>query len=192
MGISAAKKVLAVTLLFLLAYAPGLAENLSVNDVVPDFTLTNHNGGKTSLSDYKGKGVVLSFLYTTCPYPNKCPMIGKKLSSLADVIEKIGESDQVQVLAITIDPKNDTPEVLKAYAQGFDKSHKNWMFLTGSEDDIARVAGAFGVLYWDEEGAIQHNMRTVFIGPDQTVQVIKSGSDWKAGEFAAEIQRTLK
>lgn len=184
-------RLVVLALAFFFCTNSAWAQNLSIGDKVPDFTLTNQNGSKTSLSDYKGKGVVLSFLYTQCPFPDKCPMLKKKLGSLADVTQRIGEMNQIQVMAITIDPKNDTPEVLKSYAQGFDKKHKNWLFLTGSEADILKVAGAFGVLYWNEKGIIEHNMKTVFIGPDQTVQIIESGSEWKAGEFAARIKRIL-
>lgn len=179
-------------LCLLVATGPALSDTLGVGDKVPNFTLINQNGQNTSLSDFQGQGVVLSFLYTKCPMPNKCPMIRKKLMSLADLSSKFDESQKIQVLAITIDPENDTPEVLKAYAQGFDKKHENWLFLTGSSDDIAKVAGAFGVLYWNEDGVIEHNMKTIFLDPRQTVQLIKSGSDWKAGEFAAQIVEILK
>ena len=119
-------------------------------------------------------------------------MIGRKLSSLAELTQKVGSGDELQVVAITLDPKNDTPEALKAYAQGFDESHRNWMFLTGSEQDVAKIAGGFGVVYWDQDGVIQHNMKTVYIDPQRRIQIVKSGSDWRPGEFAAEIQRMKK
>ena len=186
------KFITVVLSLFALSTLPLLADNLNVGDVVPDFTLINQDGRKTSLSDFKGKGIVVSFLYTQCPFPNKCPMIKKKLTSLADLSQKIGKADQLQVMAITIDPENDTPEVLKAYAQGFDKTQDNWVFLTGSETEIARVAGGFGVIYWDEKGVINHNQKTVFIGPDGRIKIIQSGNDWRPGEFAAQIQDSME
>ena len=176
---------------FLLS-SPTLGENLQIGEKVPDFTLINQNGQKTSLSDFRGQGVIISFLYTQCPMPNKCPMIRKKLMNLADLSSKIDGDSKLQVLAITIDPENDTPDVLKAYAQGFDEKHDNWLFLTGSETDIAKVAGAFGVLYWDENGVIEHNMKTIFLDGEQKIQILKGGSDWKPGEFAAEIRRMMK
>jgi protein SCO1/2 len=162
-----------------------------VGEQVPDFTLVDQSGQKASLSDYKGKGVVISFLFTRCPYPDKCPMIGKKLTGLAELSEKIGKQNQLQVLAITLDPAHDKPEVLKAYARGFDERYGNWKFLTGTENEIAKVAGAFGVIYWTENGMIEHNMRTAFIDPNGTLQILKSGADWKAGQFAAEIEQYL-
>lgn len=172
---------------------PVSAKNSSVSlgSEVPDFQLLDQNSRKVSLSDFRGKGVVVSFLYTRCPYPDKCPMIGKKLNSLAELSTKIGREESLQILAVTLDPANDKPEVLKAYAQGFDKTRKNWSFLTGSENDIARVAGAFGVIYWEEKGVIEHNLRTAFIDPSGRLRVLKSGADWKAGEFAAQIKPHL-
>jgi protein SCO1/2 len=183
-------KSIFIALLMFLA-CPTLADQIQIGEFVPDFKLINQNGEETSLSDFKGKGVVISFLYTQCPFPEKCAMIGKKLRSLAELTATIGAADDVQVLAITIDPKNDTPEHLKKYAQGFDEKHRNWQFLTGSENDIAQVAGAFGVLYWDEGGVIQHNMRTLFIDPDGILRVARSGSEWRTGEFAAKIKPHL-
>jgi protein SCO1 len=163
-----------------------------VGESVPDFTLIDQSGEEVSLSNFKGKGVVISFLYTKCPYPDKCPMIGKKLAGLAELSEKIGKKDQLQVLAITLDPANDKPEVLKAYARGFDERYDNWKFLTGTENDIARVAAAFGVIYWTENGVVEHNMRTAFIDPAGKLRILKSGSDWKAGQFAAEIKEYME
>lgn len=165
---------------------------IQIGSEVPNFSLVNQTGATVNLADFRGKGVIVSFLYTRCPYPDKCPMVGKKLKNLAELGQKIGESESLQILAITLDPAHDKPEVLKAYAQGFDEKHSNWSFLTGSEEDIAKVAGAFGVLFWEENGVIEHNMRTAFIDPQGKLRVVKSGSDWKAGEFAAQIQPFMK
>lgn len=180
--------LLTLTLLATVAWA----SSLKLNDTVPNFELVNQDGKKLSFHSLRGKGVIVSFLFTRCPYPDKCPMIGKKLTDLAKLIEKTGEADKLTVCAITLDPAFDRPEVLKAYAQGFDKKQKNWSFLTGTEEQIAQVAGAFGVTYWkDQNGLVEHNMRTAFIDPEGRLRLIKSGSTWLAGEFAAEIKAVM-
>ncbi len=183
--------ILLFTLLSL-CLVPAWAKILQIGDTVPNFTLLDQNGQETSLEQFRGQGVVLTFLYTECPFPNKCQMIAKKLTSLARLMDKIGSGDKVQLLAVTLDPARDKPEVLKAYAQGYDKDRSNWRFLTGSEKEIAQVAGGFGVLYWDDKGVIEHNMRTFYIDPQGVIQVVKSGSDWRPGEFAAEIGQLMK
>jgi protein SCO1/2 len=168
------------------------AAPLKINDSVPNFELIDQDGSKLSFEKLRGKGVIVSFLFTRCPYPDKCPMIGKKLTDLANLIEKTGEKQNLRVVAITLDPAYDRPEVLKAYTQGFDKKQKGWSFLTGSEDQIAQVAGAFGVTYWKENGIVEHNMRTAFIDPEGRLRILKSGSTWLAGEFAAEIKAIME
>ena len=183
--------ILVLLLLALVGFTGAKEPTLQVGEQVPNFQLGDQTGKNTALQDFKGQGVIVSFLYTQCPYPDKCPMIGKKLKNLAQLSEKLGTSQDLQVLAITLDPAHDKPEVLKAYAQGFDEKHDNWKFLTGTADDIAQVAGAFGVIYWEENGVIEHNMRTAFIDSEGFLRVVKSGSDWKAGEFAAEIRPYL-
>jgi protein SCO1/2 len=184
---------LALTCFLLAALATAtVAAPLKINDPVPNFELTDQDSQKVSFDSLRGKGVIVSFLFTRCPYPDKCPMIGKKLSDLAKLIEKTGEKQNLRVMAITLDPAYDKPEVLKAYTQGFDKKQKGWSFLTGSEDQIAQVAGAFGVTYWKENGIVEHNMRTAFIDPKGRLRILKSGSDWLAGEFAAEIKAVME
>lgn len=183
-------RLLGLTLLLLATAA--LAAPLKINDPVPNFELIDQNGQKLAFDSLRGKGVIVSFLFTRCPYPDKCPMIGRKLTDLANLIEKTGEKDNLTVCAITLDPAYDKPEVLKAYTQGFDKKQKGWSFLTGTEDQIAQVAGAFGVTYWKEKGVVEHNMRTAFIDPKGRLRLVKSGSTWKAGEFAAEIKGVME
>ncbi len=185
------KKFRILGLALLLLATAVMAAPLKINDSVPNFVLLDQNGKKLAFDSLRGKGVIVSFLFTRCPYPDKCPMIGRKLTDLATLIEKTGEKQNLTVCAITLDPAYDRPEVLKAYTQGFDKKQKGWSFLTGTEDEIAQVAGAFGVTYWTENGVVEHNMRTAFVDPDGRLRLVKSGSTWKAGEFAAEIKTIM-
>lgn len=182
-----------VLLLMLLMMAPVLAESLQVGDTVPDFSLVNQNGEKVSLQQYRGKVVLVTFLYTTCPFPEKCPTISKKLGQTRSVIEKVTQgSDELQVISITIDPEHDTPERLKAYSQGMDRNVSNWTFLTGAPATVAKVASLFGVLYWDEKGVLEHNMRTAVIGKDGKLEILLTGSDWKPGQLAAQLKALLQ
>ena len=182
---------LGALVVMLLAVA-AFAGPLRINDTVPNFELIDQNSQKVSFDQMRGKGVIVSFLFTRCPYPDKCPMIGRKLGDLAALSKNLGEEkDDIRVMAITLDPAYDKPEVLKAYTRGFDNQHKSWTFLTGTEEQVAQVAGAFGVTYWKENGTVEHNMRTAFIDPQGRLRIVKSGSTWMAGEFAAEIKAIM-
>lgn len=105
-----------------------------------NFTLTGHNGQSVSLSDYRGKVVMLYFGYTTCP--DVCPTT---LAELHSAIQLLGERGKdVQVMMITVDPERDTIPVLAEYMPHFDA---NFLGLTGTPEQIAEIATYYGVAY---------------------------------------------
>jgi protein SCO1/2 len=105
-----------------------------------DFTLANQNGEKVTLSDFRGKIVLIDFGYTHCP--NICPVI---LSKLGEVMNGLGnQAERVQVIFITVDPERDTVETLRDYMPYFDS---DFLGLTGSPEDIDRVAKSYHIFY---------------------------------------------
>ena len=109
-----------------------------------DFTLTDHNGEKRSLTDYRGKVVLLFFGYTVCP--DVCPTT---LLEMKGALEKLGpQADQVQVLFISIDPARDTPELIKNYLSGFDS---RIVGLSGTTEQVAQVAKQYAARYRKRE-----------------------------------------
>jgi cytochrome oxidase Cu insertion factor (SCO1/SenC/PrrC family) len=104
------------------------------------FTLTNPQGKRVSLADFRGKLVMLYFGYTSCP--DVCPT---DLLAIAQTLKSLGkQGEQVQPVFITLDPARDTREVLRGYATAF---HPRLVALTGGEDEIRRVATAYKVFY---------------------------------------------
>jgi cytochrome oxidase Cu insertion factor (SCO1/SenC/PrrC family) len=104
------------------------------------FTLTNQHGKRVSLSDFRGKVVLLYFGFTYCP--DVCPV---DLAVIAETLKSLGKSgDQVQPLFVTLDPARDTRELLRGYVAAF---HPRIVALTGSEDEIRRVATAYKVFF---------------------------------------------
>ena len=110
---------------------------------IPDFTLTDHNGGKISLSDYHGKLVLLNFGYTSCP--DICPTTLTKLKAIYNDLGP--EQENVQVLFVSIDPERDSIEKLKHYVPFF---HKDFIGLTGSDEDLNKVADSFNFVFFKE------------------------------------------
>lgn len=105
-----------------------------------DFALTDHNGQRRTLADFKGKVVTLFFGFTHCP--DVCPTT---LGEMAVVMKELGrDADRLQVLFVTVDPERDTAEVLKRYVPAF---HPSFLGLTGSADDIARTTREFKIFY---------------------------------------------
>jgi len=110
-----------------------------------NFTLTDHTGRRVSLSDFRGKLVLLYFGYTFCP--DVCPTT---LAEIAQALRQLGpKADQVQVIMISVDPERDTPDRLAQYVAHF---NSNFIGLTGTPDEIAAVATPFGIYYQKHKG----------------------------------------
>lgn len=183
------KVLLALLLLTAAVLADPTGSTLKVGQKVPDFSLIDQNSKKVSLSDFKGKVVLVTFLYTQCPYPEKCPMLAQKLGKTRDLLDQVeGAKGQFQVISITLDPKRDTPEALKQYAQGQDENATNWTFMTGKASEVNKVASLFGVIYYTEKGVIDHNMRTAVLDKSGKLVKLFTGNDWKPGEAAALVR----
>ena len=114
------------------------------NGPASDFMLTAHTGEEVSLSDFRGKHVILYFGYTFCP--DVCPLT---LADLGQAVRLLGEKgEDVQVLMVSVDPERDTAERLAQYAPAF---HPSFVGLTGSPEDIALAATPFGIYYEKRE-----------------------------------------
>jgi protein SCO1 len=102
--------------------------------------LTDHNGERRSLSDFKGKVVVVFFGFTHCP--DACPTT---MVELAKVARDLGpDASRMQVLFVTVDPERDTPAVLRQYVPNFDA---RFLGLHGTPEDTARTAKEFKVYF---------------------------------------------
>ncbi len=97
----------------------------------PPFRLVDTDGRAVSLADFKGKVVVLNFIYTFCP--DVCPLHSAQIASMQEDINRTPMRDLVQFISITTDPERDTPQVMRDYGahQGLDPA--NWRFLTSAD-----------------------------------------------------------
>lgn len=102
---------------------------------VPDFVLTNQDERLISNEDYLGKVYVIEFFFTTCP--TICPIMNDNMKRLE---EAFGNRDDFGIASFTIDPKKDTPEQLKRYAENLGVFSQNWHFLTGDASTIYALA----------------------------------------------------
>ena len=118
--------------------AQGITKDVDM--VGGDFSLTTHMNSTYSLSDSRGKVVLLFFGFTHCP--DICPMT---LSTIQTVLDQLGDqATQVQPLLITVDPRRDTPEILKNYLQWFGN---NFIGLTGTTNEVDKVVKQYGGFY---------------------------------------------
>jgi cytochrome oxidase Cu insertion factor (SCO1/SenC/PrrC family) len=131
------------------------------------FKLTDPEGRQWSLSDFQGKLVLLYFGFTYCP--DVCPT---DLAAIGQLVRSLGaDGEQLQPVFVTLDPQRDTREVLRAYATSF---HPRFVSLSGSEEEIGRVATAYKVYF---EKVRPPGARAYFI--DHTAYTFLLGRDGK-------------
>ncbi|MDQ6699622.1 MAG: SCO family protein [Acidobacteriota bacterium] len=166
-------------------------EKLRLNASVPDFSLTDQSGRQICLSDFRGKVVALDFIYTRCPLPDVCPRLSANFARLQRrFAAELGTG--FVLLSITIDPLYDTPEVLTKYAKLWKADPAGWHFLTGSPEEIGRVAAGFGMLYWPEEGSMTHTSQTGIIARDGTLAAVIDGPAYAVSQLGDLIAAQLE
>jgi protein SCO1/2 len=145
-----ARWLAATTLLLLLSLLTGCGPSKRTDFKATDITgadfghrleLTDHNGVKRSLTDFRGKAIVLFFGYTHCP--DVCP------TTLSDVASALGlmapeDAKRVQTLFVTVDPERDTPNMLKEYVPYF---HPSFLGLYGTPAETVAAAKEFRIFY---------------------------------------------
>lgn len=123
---------------------------------VPDFEFTNQDGALISNAFYKDKVWVVEFFFTTCP--TICPRMNENMVKIQD--KYYGNLD-FGIASFSINPKHDTPEILKAYAKNHGATLKTWQFLTGEQDVIYELANTGFTLFAGEnseaEGGFEHS-----------------------------------
>jgi protein SCO1/2 len=162
-----------------------------IGDVVPDFSLLNQDKAPIHLAQYRGRYLFLTFIYTRCPLPEFCPRTSMKFSEVYKALRSAGASvSKPHLLTISFDPQHDTPAVLRDYAGRFMRplDFGQWEFATGSEDEVRKIAGYFGLTYRPESGQITHNLVTALIGPDGRIRSLYQGKDWTPAQILAELK----
>ncbi len=155
---------------------------------LPDYHLTNELGQAVSLGGFQGGVVALTFFFTRCPYPTACPLLSAKFVGVLDKLPQMpGAPARWRLLSISFDPANDTPALLKEYAQRYHYDPARWSFLTGSLADISDLAGQCGEEFENTGATINHSFSTVVVDPAGRVRKIIHGNSWTSDDLAQEM-----
>ncbi len=112
---------------------PGGQTELQVYGRLPDFELTNRDGGRVTGADLAGQPWVADFIFTSCQI--SCPFLTAEMARLQAALPV---DSRVQLVSFSVDPDNDTPEALQEYAQRYQAGDR-WYFLTGAREDLYRL-----------------------------------------------------
>jgi protein SCO1/2 len=135
-----------------------------VSEPAPDFALVDQDGRPLSLASLRGKPVLLDFVFTRCPGP--CPVLTGIHREVREGLDADAKA-RVHSVSITLDPRHDTPEVLRAFVDARRIESEGWSFATGPVEDIEAVVAAYGVgSIREPDGNIVHTVATFLIDAD--------------------------
>ncbi len=103
--------------------------------------MTASDGSPLKLSDFRGKEVALTFIFTRCPLPEFCPRMDRKFAELADRIGAVSNrAEKIRLLSVSFDPEHDPPEFLAAHAKNRGAKRPLWTFAVALHAELNRVA----------------------------------------------------
>jgi len=151
-----------------------------------DGVLLDSNGNPATLHElYNGKTIVLSFIYTSCPDVNGCPLATFVLSQVQELLSSHeGLPDEVRLVSVSFDPFNDSPEVMADYGRSFRQHDVDWRFVTSESEErlvpiledydqaVIRDIGPDG----EPIGTMSHILRVFLIDQNKNIRNIYSPS----------------
>lgn len=165
--------------------APPAAAPLKPGEPVPDAPLVNQEGRRISLSDFKGRTLVLTFIYTRCNVQTMCPMATRRLQEVQAVARR--RNLDVHFLVVSFDPE-DRPDMLLDYARRHDVDLSNWDFATGSPEVVGPLARTLNTYYRRTAGAVfEHNIVVSLVDARGILRDDFFGADWDPEELVRAL-----
>jgi protein SCO1/2 len=166
-------------------------------DTVPNFSLRNQDGREIHLGQFKGKMLLLTFIYTRCPLPNFCPLvthnfavINKELAGTPALYAK------THLLSVSFDPEHDTPARLRAYGASYigsdaKNAFAHWDFAIPAHPVLLEMAKFFDVgITHGANDTITHTLSTTLIGADGKVVQFYPGNEWTPDQVLADVKKS--
>jgi protein SCO1/2 len=165
---------------------------LDVGAQVPDATLLDQDGRPRRISEWQGKTIAVTFVYTRCPMADFCPLIDKHFAAAQGALKnEPALADRAHLVSVSFDPDHDTPQVLRAHATRLGADPAVWTWLTGTPDTVGDFTKAFGISLMRSggpAGEIVHNLRTVVVNREGRVGHVFNGNSWRPEELVAALR----
>ena len=167
-------------------------------DPVPDFKFRNQDGRPIHLGQFRGKALLITFIYTRCPSPEFCPRVTKNFAAIEKQLAiDPGLYGKTHLLSISFDPEHDTPARLRAYGATYIGSDTkaafaHWEFAVPEKSALGEMARFFDLgMTENEDSMITHTLSTTLIGPDGKVVRFFPGNEWTSEQVLADLKQTV-
>ena len=160
-----------------------------IGETVPDFALYDQTGKVVQSGRFRGKQIMLNFIFSRCPDAKMCPASTAKMVTAQRLAREAGVKN-LELISITLDPAYDTPGVLKEYAETRGIDTANFSFLTGPETAIKDLLTQFGVIAQFQGDILQHTLTTLLIDVNGKIAHRTDGSGWEPKDFVAKMTKS--
>lgn len=157
----------------------------SVATAVANFALVDQHGRPFRFAGARGKWVLVTFIFTTCP--DVCPLLSAKFAAIQRTMQE-NKRDDYLLLSISTDPWRDTPAALAEYGKHYHADFHHWRFLTGAREQLAQVWKGFGVtVQRNAAGEVRHTALTTLIDRHGIRRFDYYGDKWREEEILKDI-----
>jgi protein SCO1 len=164
-------------------------------DAVPDFKLVNQSGRSIHFGQFKGRALVLTFIYTRCQLQDYCPRMSNNFAAIDRALAADPATyAKTHLLSISFDPQHDTPAVLKTYGGDYTGLHEkatfaHWEFAAPSAAELAALTQYFAIgITPGDAGSLNHSLSTVLIGKDGKVVAWYPTNDWQPADIVTAVK----
>lgn len=180
-------------------YKPKMVYNvLKPGEPVPDFHFLNQSGRTIRLEQFRGKALLITFVYTRCPLPDYCIRMSRNFAQIdRELAADPSLYRRTHLLSISFDPEHDTPKVLRAYGEEYagksaPGAFAHWDFAAAPTAELPDVEKFFDVgVSPGADGTLTHSLSTVAIAPDGTVFHWYPTNDWSPEDAIRQLQLSL-
>ena len=177
-------------------YKPDKLYNVPTpGQAVPDFKFLNQAGKTIAIDQFRGKVLLVTFIYTRCPLPDYCIRMSR---NFADIQHQLAADPQLynktHLLSVSFDPAHDTPKVLRSYGAAYagDGSFSHWDFAAPSSTDLDAVDQFFDVgVSPGADSTLTHTLSTALIGPSGKIFRWYPSNDWAPSAVVDDVKQAV-
>jgi protein SCO1 len=187
---------LALTAPLLLAAVPALDERealrageAAIGRALPDLVLQDRQGRPVRLADYRGKPLLVSFIYTGCF--QVCPTQTRALLEAVRGLDVMLGEHQFNVVSIGFNQPFDSPDAMRSFARQHRIDHPNWEFLSPPREQVQALTQAFGFSHVATPAGFDHVLGVTVVGPDGRIHAQVYGDKLRADQLGVPLRRLI-
>ena len=178
-------------------YVPAVQYHVPApGDAVPDFTLLNQSGKKIDLKQFRGKVLLMTFVYTRCPVAEYCPKMSHNFAEMDRALASDPSAySKTHLLTVSFDPEYDTPAVLRSYGGAYtgrysQEQFRHWDFAAPSTAELPKMKQWFDVgVTPGPQSVLQHSLSTLVIGADGRVVAFYPTNEWTVPQVLDVVRK---